>query len=65
MIQRLQAASIKMAHVPEDKVDVEEDFSPKGITPAAQEKGANDREQMINNALVHLSHSILEINVLN
>jgi hypothetical protein len=49
-----------MAYVPEDKEDVEEDFSSKGITPATQEKGANDREQMINNALVHLKHNIGE-----
>ena len=37
----------------EEKVDVEEVFSAKVVTPAAEEQGANDGEQVVHNALPH------------
>ena len=40
--------------LPECKEDVEDDFSSKSITPASKEKGDNDWEKMINNALINL-----------
>jgi len=39
---------------PEDKVDVEEQLPAKSVTPAPQEEGAEDREQVVHNTLVHL-----------
>ena len=41
--------------IPKAKVNVEDDLSAKGVTPAANEEGANHREEMINNAFINLS----------
>ena len=41
--------------IPKAKVNVEDDLSAKGVTPAANEEGANHREEMINNAFINLN----------
>ena len=41
--------------IPKAKINVEDDLSTKGVTPAANEEGANHREQMINNAFINLN----------
>jgi len=48
---------IGVCYLPEDKVDVEQELPAEGVAPAAQEKGADDREQVIHNALVYLQLS--------
>ncbi len=53
---------IGVCYPPEDKVDVEQELPAEGVAPAAQEKGADDREQMIHNALVYLSTIIHQKN---
>ena len=40
-------------HHAEEEVDVEEVFSAEVVTPAAQEEGADDWEQVIHDALPH------------
>ena len=42
-------------NLPKAKVNVEDDLSAKGVTPAANEEGANHREQMVNNTFIYLN----------
>lgn len=53
-VQLIVLGFILDIYLPEWKEDVKDDFSSKSITPASQEKGDNDWEKMINNALVNL-----------
>ena len=46
------------SQLPEDIVDVEEELPAEGVAPAAQEEGAEDGEQVVHNALVHLKGTV-------
>ena len=49
----------------EEEVGVEKPLATKGVAPAAQEEGADDREDVINNTLIHLelSYFVLDVSV--
>ena len=47
-----------LIYLPKSKINVENDFPAKSIAPAAEEEGTNNREQMINYALINLKHSL-------
>ena len=48
-------SNCRLFHQPKDKVDVEEELPAEGVAPAAEEEGADDREQVVHDALVYLS----------
>ena len=52
-------SNCRLFHQPKDKVDVEEELPAEGVAPAAEEEGADDREQVVHDALVHLSCEIV------
>ena len=52
---QINVFQVNEINLPEYKIDVENNFSTKGITPAAEEEGTDNREQMINYALIYLN----------
>ena len=47
----------------EEEISVQQPFPTKGVAPAAQEEGADDGKDVVDNALVHLELSNFVLNI--